>query len=187
MRKWILLLFVLFGTWAWAQEPGGGHESGGIPTTVYYQALNFFALLAVLFFFLKKRIGTHFEKRHEVLTTALTESRRAKEEAEKKHQEYSVRLRDLEKEASQTLENIRREGEEVKRRLVEEARRLAENIELDAKRTAENEVAKARTHLYEETVTQVLEGARALLKKTVVETDQRRLNKEFVEKIEAVQ
>ena len=140
-----------------------------------------------LVYFLKPKVGAFFNGRRETVLAALKEANRIKTEAENKHQEYVIKIQELQKEQDSVLEQIRRDGEETRKRIMEEAKRLSENIKNEAARAAETEVEKARSELYDEVLQQALDGARALLVKSVAENDQRRLQKEFVEKIEVVQ
>ncbi|MDZ4677307.1 MAG: ATP synthase F0 subunit B [Oligoflexia bacterium] len=168
----------------------GSHASGanhGVPKIVYYQALNFFGLLIILYFVVKNKVSGYFSARHKTLTAAITEAQRMRTEAAKMHEEYSVKIQNLEREAGQMLEQMKLEGKEAKQRLLDEAKKLVENIEREAKRTAQNELDRAKAELYDDVLQQALDGARTLLTNTVVDNDQRRLQKEFVEKIEAVQ
>ncbi len=183
------MIILIINVFAYAAD-GGGHAAGGhqgIPKTVFYQALNFFTLMILLYFILRNKVGGFFSSRHKNLTVALAEAQRVKAEAAKVHEEYTLKIQNLEREAGNMLEQMRSEGKDAKQRLLDEAKKLAENIEKEAKRTAQNELDRAKTELYDEVLQQSLEGARQLLAKTVVDNDQRRLQKEFVEKIEAVQ
>jgi F-type H+-transporting ATPase subunit b len=158
-----------------------------IPKVVFYQAINFFCLVGLLYYFLRKPVKAHFTKRHDDLTSALREAKKLKEEAEVKHQEYVLKIRNLENESAKILNQIKAEGEASKLRMIDEGKRISEAIQSEAKRTANNQIEKARAELYEEILEQALTGARTLLTKSVAEKDQLRLQREFVEKIEAVQ
>jgi F-type H+-transporting ATPase subunit b len=158
-----------------------------IPKVVLYQAINFFCLVGLLYYFLRKPVVAHFAKRHDDLTLAIREAKKLKEEAEAKHQEYVLKIKNLEGESTKILNQIRSEGEASKQRMIEEAKRISDSIQMEAQRTANNEIEKARAELYDEVLEQALAGARTLLTKSVAEKDQLRLQKEFVEKIEAVQ
>jgi F-type H+-transporting ATPase subunit b len=166
---------------------GGEHHSEGIPKSVVYGAINFAGVLALLYYFTRDKVRSYFSSRHEKLTAAIREAKILKDEADRKHSEYTEKIRNLEREAGNILSQIRREGEETKARMIDEAKKLAETIEAEAKRAAQNEVEKAKAQLYDEVLQQALDGARSVLAKSVAENDQRRLQKEFVEKIEAVQ
>jgi F-type H+-transporting ATPase subunit b len=191
VKKRLIFFFTVLGLslfclLALGEEGEVGHEAG-IPRVVFYQALNFFGLGAILYFLLRKKVSGYFAKRHDDLTKALREARVLKEEAERKHQEYVLKIKKLEIDAESILNQIRKEGEATKQRITEEAKRLAATIESEAKKAADNEVEKARAELYDEVLDQALKGARSLLTSSVAEKDQLRLQKEFVAKIEAVQ
>jgi F-type H+-transporting ATPase subunit b len=189
-RWWLGLIalgILICSTLAFGEEGAAESHASGIPRIVFYQALNFFGLIAILFYLMRNKVQAFFLKRHEVLTAALTEARRVREEAEKKHQEYTIKIQNLENESGNLIAQIRKEGEEAKNRLISEAKVLAETIHKEAKRTAENEIEKAKADLYDEVLQQSLEGARRLLETSIVTNDQKRLQREFVEKVEAVQ
>src|SRR5947208_3449106 len=109
--KVILFLTLFFVAGVVSAEEGHGE---GIPKIVYYQALNFFGLLLIMFFIVKGKVSGFFNKRREELTKAIGESRRLKEEAEKKHEEYSIKIQTLEKETEASMEKIRQDGEAAK-------------------------------------------------------------------------
>jgi F-type H+-transporting ATPase subunit b len=182
-----LLAFIFLLSLASLGSEGEALSEHSIPKVVLYQAVNFFGLLLIMYFALRKKVSAYFSRRHDDLTAVLLEAKKQKEEAEQKHQRYSLKIKNLEKEGAKVLDQIRIEGEESKKRIVEEAKRISESIQIEAKRSADNESEKARAELYGEVLEQALSGARALLVKSVVDNDQRRLQKEFVEKIEAVQ
>jgi len=184
---WIFVVVTILSPCAFAEEGAGSHAEGGVPRIVLYQALNFFGLLIILFFVVKNKVGGFFAKRHETLTLALNEAKKQKQEAEKRHQEYVIKIQNLERDATVFIDQIKKDAEESKKRIIEEAIKLVEVVRQEAKRSAENEIEKAKAQLYDEVLQQSLDGARGLLGESIAENDQRRLQKEFVEKIEAVQ
>ncbi len=168
------------------EHEGAAHE-GGIPQIVFYQAINFFGVVLLLFFIGRKKVSGFFNKRYEALAGAVREAKLLKEAAEKKHEEYTVKIQNLNRESEKILQQIRADGEETRRKIIEEAQRVAAAIQVEAQRAAANEIERAKVHLYEEVLQQALDGAHVLLTKSIAEGDQKRLQKEFVEKIEAVQ
>ena len=189
-KKWLGIFFaaiIIITSVAFAEESGSEAHESGIPRIVFYQALNFFGLIVILFYLTKSKVKDFYFQRHKTLTAALTEAKRIREEAEKKHQEYTIKIQDLEKQADAVIEKIRLEGEQAKNRMIAEAKTLAQAIDLEAKRTASNEIEKAKAELYDEVLQQALDGARGILEKSIAANDQKRLQREFVDKIEAVQ
>jgi F-type H+-transporting ATPase subunit b len=172
-------------TFAFAEE--AEVHSGGIPRIVFYQALNFFGLIAILIYLVRSKVSAFFFERHKTLTAALTEAKKIREDAEKKHQEYTIKIQNLENQSDSLIDQIRREGEEAKSRMIEEAKSLAAAIEVESKRSAQNEIDRAKSEIYDDVLQQALTGAHTLLEKSIAANDQQRLQREFVEKIEAVQ
>ena len=161
------------------------HE-GGIPKIVFYQALNFFALIGLLYYLTKNKVTGFFNKRHETLKAAVNESRRLKEEAEKRHQDYTLKFQKLDQDTEENIEKIKREGAETKKRIIEEAHKTAAIIEAETKKAIELELNRAKKQLFEEALEKSLTGAKELLEKNVEASDQQRLQKEFMTEVESM-
>lgn len=151
-----------------------------------YQAINVSILAGILFWFLKPKVIEMFKSRSIDLQKAVTESKRLKEEAEVQKEEIQNRLRKLSATANETLARVQAEANALKARMKEETAKAINDIQREAKLAAEREILKAQGTLYEEALESSLSQARKLLTEGVVATDQKRLQKEFVEKIEAV-
>lgn len=170
-----------------AEAHSGHHVPTEIPKSVPFQALNFFLFIALLVFLLRKAVKAFFATRHDQLMKAVREARKAQELAEQKHKEYQEKLRTLEKTANSSLEDTRREAEEYRARMIKEAKQIAANIEEEARKTADYEIARAKVQLREQAINEALEVARQAISKSIAESDQQRLQNEFVEKIRVVQ
>lgn len=187
MKKVIIFfMLALIPFLALASDSHHGAEEG-VPRVVLYQFINFFALVGLIFYFTRSKMSQFFRLRSENLMASLKEAKRLKQEAETRLQEYTEKLDQLQRENAQTLQRIKEEGLATRKRMEEEAERSARAMEEEVRKTAMSEIEKAKTTLYEEVLQGSLDGARALLSKSVVENDQRRLQKEFVDKIEVVQ
>ncbi len=187
-KTFLILVVSLIGIYAFAEESAeAAHHEGGIPRIVYIQAFNFFGLLAIFYFLLRKKVSGFFATRHETLKVAVNESRRLKEEVEKKHQDYLTKLQSLEKTGAETLEKIKKDGESLKARIIQEAVKASSLIEKEALKTIEHEISKAKKILFEEALDFSLDGAKAILEKNIAPADQERLQKEFVARVGKVQ
>jgi F0F1-type ATP synthase membrane subunit b/b' len=161
-------------------------EHHGIPNVVFYQALNFAGVLSLIYILMRDNVKAFFKTRSQSVTEKLQEAKRLHQEATGRLQEVKTKLRELEIEGQTLIKKMKEEGEAYRLQMEKETVRLVETIQTEAKRAAQNELDRSREVLYEEVLSQALEGARGLLDKSVAEKDQRRLQKEFVEKIEAV-
>lgn len=185
-RNLVLILAIsAWGAYSLASGPAGehGHAEGGVPSTVYFQALNFFGILFILGFFLRKKIVGFFDKRHEELKLAVEESRRMRREVQKRHEDYTVKIQSIDKLTQEVLQKISQEGQQARERIISEAQKAAQLIEAEAHKTVEAEITKAKKQLIQDTLDASLSGAKELLKENIKEQDQRKFQDEFTKKI----
>ncbi len=184
----IFFLILLALPMTLAASEGGHHAIGEIPwKAIFYQCLNFFLLIGILVYFLKDKVRDSMKSRHELLAKAVHESQQARRAAEDAKKEIGAKLKDFEAENKKLIERVKTDGVALHAKIKAEAQKSAQNLEAEAHRMIENEMAKAKEKILEDVTLQALDGARGLLSQSVEEPDQRRLQKEFVKKIEAVQ
>jgi F-type H+-transporting ATPase subunit b len=177
------------------EHAGAGHESGeahgasheeGIPNEVWFQFVNFALFAGLIVYFLRQPVKTYFKDRANSFRLAMTKAEASRAEAEKQKREIESRLRTLENSAQDSLTHARAEADELRKRIVREAQELSAKLKEDAQRTAEIELQRAKTELREEVLTQAVTAAKAVLSEKIAEGDQKRLQTEFVDKIQAV-
>ncbi len=158
-------------------------DSGVLLKDFLYRVLNFSIVVALLVYFLRKPLKKGLAGRSEEIEKALSEAKKAKEEAEAKFAEYDLKLSQATVEIEEISASIRREGELEKQRIIENAKAMAEKIEADAERTADIEVAKAREQLQREAVQLAVALAEDLLKKNFTKEDDTRMIDEYIQKV----
>lgn len=186
-----MIRLILLSTMAFAEEAhhtaAGAHEAHGIPwSSIGIQAFNFGFLVLVLFMLLRKTISSHFQSRAREYNQLVERAEDARRLAEKSHREIKERLSKLEVSAEEGIANAKSEAEELKGRMISEAKALSVKLEQEAQRTVAVEVEKARAQLRQELLGQALEASRASLKTSLSSTEQKKLQNEFVEKIQVV-
>jgi F-type H+-transporting ATPase subunit b len=168
-----------------AGEHGAGHEEG-IPNDVWFQCINFLLFAGVVDYLLRQPLKTYFKDRANSFRLAMTKAEASRQDAEKQKREIENRLRTLENSAQDSLVHARAEAEELRKRIVREAQELSAKLKEDAQRTAEIELQRAKTELREEVLAQAVTAAKSVLSEKIAEGDQKRLQTEFVDKIQAV-
>lgn len=163
----------------------GGH-GGGIPMDVWFSTANFALFIGLMAYFIAKPVKGYFEARAANYRAALTRAEAARAEAEKQKQEIATRLAALENSAQQSITQARAEAEQLRANIVREAQELSGKLREDAKRTADIEVQRAKVELREEVLSQAVAAAKSVLKERIAEPDQKRLQSEFVGKIQEV-
>ena len=178
-----VLLLIILSSFVYAS--GGEHQadSGVLLKDFLYRVLNFSIVVAILVYFLTKPLKKGLAGRREEIENALSEAKKAKEDAEAKFAEYDRKLAQATEEIAEISDAIRREGELEKQKIIANAKAMAKQIEQDAGKAAELEVAKARQVLQREAVQLAVGIAEELLKKNFTKDDDARLIDEYMQKV----
>ncbi|HRK06342.1 MAG TPA: ATP synthase F0 subunit B [Pseudobdellovibrionaceae bacterium] len=165
---------------------GSGDHHGGIPTVLWLQVVNFVLYVGLLVYLLRKPVRSFFEGRVENYNSALKRAEAQKREAETKRREIQERLTRLESTSAQSIAEARAEAEALRQRVLVEAKELSEKLRAEAQRTAQIELERAKFALRQEMLSQSVQLASKILADKIQEPDQKRLQSEFVEKIQVV-
>jgi F-type H+-transporting ATPase subunit b len=166
-------------------EEGGHHANSGAQMKDFaWRCLDFAVLAAIAFWAIKKAdVKGSLAGRRSGIERALKEAVEAKEQAEKKFQEYSQRLEQANKEIEVISANMKREGEEEKARIIAEAHTAAARIKAQAETAAAQEVLKARAELRAEAARLAVEIAEQKITKNIAKGDQDKLVGEYISKV----
>lgn len=168
------------------QAGGGAYEGGGIPTVFWLQIVNFALYVGAIIFFARGPIREMFKGRYDGFYSAVKRAEAAKAEAEAKRKEIQDRLTKLEATRDEAIQKARSEAAALKNQIIEEARLVSAKLKDDAERTTRVEVERAKFELREELLNQSVLMSKRLLADKIQEPDQKRLQSEFVEKIQVV-
>ena len=179
-------LFLALGGVALAAS-GGEHHDAGVPTrTVIFQLINLSLFVGVLVFFIRKPIRDYFSTRSLTYRDAAEKAERAIKQAELQKVEMAEQLSQLSSSADASLGKAKEEAEELKRQIIQEAENLTLTLRQEAERTVKYEIERAKAALRDEMLEQAIHVAQTRLDGKMAEPDQRRLQTEFVEKIQVV-
>ena len=137
----ILGMITVFAAEAFASGGGGDHAFPWLHLGVSF--FNFAIFIGLILKFGGPGITSHFATRREDLMANLNESKRLREEAEKKFEEYTTRLDNLEQERKELLDEYHEQGEREKEKLVDEAKAQVEKMRSDAELIIQQEMRKA--------------------------------------------
>lgn len=168
-----------------AAEEGAHHvDSGAQMKDFAWRCLDFAVLAAIAFWALKKAdVKGSLAARRTGIERTLKEAVEAKEQAEKKFQEYSERLDQANKEIEGISLNMKREGELEKERIIAEAQVAAERIKAQAESAAAQEVLKAKGELRAEAARLAVEIAEQKIVKNITKGDQDKLVGDYISKV----
>lgn len=187
--KFVVTAVVLAIPFALASSFGNSSDehhapASGLPTVVILQFINFGLYVGLVVFFARKPIADYFKNRQANFYTALKRADAARAEAQARRSEIQARLSKLEASRDESLQTARTEAETLRNQIVDEAKALSAKLQQDAERTAQVEIERARTMLREELVNQSVAMAQRILSDKMQEQDQKRLQDEFVQKID---
>jgi F-type H+-transporting ATPase subunit b len=154
--------------------------------TIGVETLNMGLLTALLIYLLRHMVIAHFKGRRQTYTELVERAEAAKTAAEKSHREIAQKLAELQQSADENIRNAQAEAAAMKQKLMGEAQVLAKKLEDDAHRAVETEIEKAKTQLRAELLTEAIHVSRDALKETVGSSEHKRLQTEFVDKIQVV-
>lgn len=152
-----------------------------------FKVINFVILMAILMKFLSKPLGNFLKKRQARVRQTLEDAEKASAEAEKKIRDYEKRLARIDEEIEEIHHMLREEGEREKARIIREAENMAEKVKEQARSTAQQEIQEAQRILREEMADLAVKVAEEILKKSIGESDQKRLVEEYVDQIGTIQ
>lgn len=187
-RKFPLVFVVftaLFASFAIASSGGGEHgaEVTGWLITDSYRVMNFAVLAAGLFFLLRKPATEFFKSRTTDIEKQLSELNAKKNAAEVALAEYNEKLALLENETDKIVAQYIEQGEASKKRILEEAKKAAVKLEEQAQRNIAYEFGKAKKQLQDEVISQALDKAEEIVKKSISSDDQEKLVDEYLGKV----
>lgn len=181
----LLLTASVTGPTVWAAS--GGHGDHGVPWgLIIPQIVNFSILVFLLVYLLRNKAKAHFQERSESYQALLTRAESAKKEAEANKKEISERLARLESTAEETVTRAKAEAADLKAKILEDAENLSRRLKEEAKRTADFEIQRAKEELRQDLLQQAVQDARQSMEKDVQDPDQKRLQNEFVQRVQVV-
>ncbi len=183
VRSLLLTLMILVVTSSIVYASGGSDEGsghGGQLLDFGWRVINFVILVGLLYWLLKDRIKVFFSGRRTDIKLSLEEAMAAKEEAEKRFEEYSAKLDKATEEISEISEMIRAQGLAEKEKIIENAKITAERMKEDAQSRIEQETKKAKSQLRAEAVELSIQMAEEILKKNVSEKDHENIVEDYL-------
>ena len=182
---------VLLASSGFASEGGeGAHhaDSGAQLKDLGWRVLNFAVLIGIIVWALKKAdVKGSLAARQADIEKSLKDAEAARDAAEAKLREYSIKLDQASKEIDELHAAIVREGEQEKSRIIAEANAAAEKIVAQAALSAEQETVKARNELRAEAARLAVEIATGKLTGAIQKNDHDRFVGEYLDKVVQIQ
>jgi len=194
MLKTILTTLLVLGVVAMACASesgggGGGHAGGGAQLKDFiWRVIDFSVLAAIIIWALiKQNVKGGLKARQDEIERTLRDAAEARDAAELKLKEYTIKLEQANREIDEISATIRHEAELEKSRIVAEAAVMATKIQEQARQVADQEVQKARAELREEAARLAVELAEKKIREHITKSDQDRLVGDYLTKVVQLQ
>ncbi|MBZ0120396.1 MAG: hypothetical protein K8H88_25620 [Sandaracinaceae bacterium] len=173
------------GHGAGADTHSGEHASHATDwTEVLATVVNFLLLCAILVFLARKPLTEYLRARRLQIEEGLVEAARLKEEAERKHAEYSERLEQMDEELERMRKEMVQAGEAERDRIIAEAEARAARMRREAQFVIDQRVKQLRADLTREAIEAAVGAAEALLRDATTPQDQKQLADSYLAQLE---
>jgi len=183
LRVSAFLFFVVLVPSAVLAAEGGHGGEGPDWVNFGWRVLNFGVLVGLCYWLLADKIKDFFGGRREEIKTALEEAKLAKEAAERKFEEYSIKLDKATDEIEGVYAMIKAQGLAEKEKIVEDAKKAAEKMKEDTQARIEQEFKKASSQLRLEAVQLSVQVAEDILKRNITPEDHENMVKDYLDKV----
>jgi F-type H+-transporting ATPase subunit b len=146
---------------------------------------NFAVLMFLVGRFAGPSMARFVRERHDTIAKQIDESTRLREEAQRKLEEYTVKLTGLQAEIERMVSEIRADAENDRRRILAEADARAARMKRDAEQQIQAEMQRVKALLERETVLQAVAIAEKLIRDRAGKVEQRELAERFVKSLES--
>lgn len=165
-----------------AGDHGGGLSAEKVWDLVF-RAMNFLAVVIILFLVLRKPIRQFFGNRREEIAETLADLERKKGETEESYAKLESRLAELEAERETILAEYISDGEKEKEKIIANAEEMSSRIQVQAEKAIEREIKSAKDALKQEIAELAASLAEGLVKENITDQDQERLVEEYLDKV----
>lgn len=177
---------LLIASLALAGEAHGEHASPNI-TELIGLAINVIVLFGVVIYFAKGPLAKMMKERRAEAEKMFKETKKVRDAAESKLQEYTQKLDGLNDEIKRLEKEFREEGERERERVIKSAEQAAEKMVADAEAAATQELRKIQRELTEKAANMAVTIAAKLVRENINEDDRRKLISEYIDEINKVQ
>lgn len=169
-----------------AGDAHGGADHGGIPSIVYYQIFNVSILLGGIFYLTKDKVVAFFAGKKSEYLKSQEAAEQALKAAELEHSDIQTKLAKIENTHAETIAKAKADAEQIKKQIVTDAEALAARLRAEAEMSAKLEVQRVKTELREKLLAQAFDQAQKEIASKTTAADQKRLQQDFISKVEVV-
>ncbi len=186
MKKLLALVLLVLPAVAFAASGAHGDHDAIPVKAIIVQCVNVALVIGLLIYLLRKPAAQHFAERSETFNALLNKAEQAKKEAEENRRVISQKLSALEQNAQTSLVQAKDEAEQLRAKIVADAKALSTKLSEEAKKTVDFEILRAKEEIRKDLLQAAVQDAESSMEKGVKDQDQKRLQTEFVQRVQVV-
>lgn len=179
-----LLLTTSFSIGAMAS---GGSDSHGVPTVVYYQAINVFLIVIAGIYFGRSKVAQFFKQKRSQFLMDQNKAQSALQQAQELNDQVKRRIEKLRITQTEVLAKAAIDALELKRQMIANAKLSAQRMQDEAQQMAKLQIEKAKKELRIQLIADAIEISKRDLTSKATSADQKKLQEDFISKVQVVQ
>lgn len=169
---------------------GGGHgteHETGVPRVVIYQLINVLILFGGIYWGMRHKVSAFFTEKRKKFLEEQEKAKQSLVAAEKEHHEVKTRLDKLKNNRLDTISKAKADASDLHKQILADADVMAKRLHAEAELAAKIELQRAKNELREILVKEAFELSKKDITSKATAEDQKRLQKEFISKVEVAQ
>lgn len=184
----ILIPILLTSVYAVASggEHGAAHQEG-VPKVVLYQAINVAIIFIAAYWFARHKVSAFFHEKRQKYLQDQDKAKQALITAQHEHHEVKTRLDKLKNNRLDTISKAKADAQDLHKQIIADAKLMVKRLQTEAELAAKIELQRAKNELRSMLVKEAFELSKKDINTKTTAEDQKRLQKEFISKVEVAQ
>jgi F-type H+-transporting ATPase subunit b len=162
-------------------------DHGGVPKVVLYQAINVLIIFLMGYWLARHKVTAFFKEKRKKYIEAQNKSKQALISAQNDHHEVKTRLDKLKSNKLDTLSKAKADASDLRKQILNDAELMAKRLENEAELAAKIELQRAKNELRDALLKEAFILSKRDISSKTTADDQKRLQKEFISKVEVAQ
>lgn len=189
MNKFVSFLVMAFiSSGAIASSAGESHgESHGIPPVVFYQTINVLIILVTGIFYGRPKVAQFFKQKRNQFLLDQNKAQSFLQAAQVEHSEAKRRLEKLRSTYEEAISKAGADANDLKKQLIQDAEQNAKKMKTEASQMARFQIEKAKKEVRTQLIVEAFELSKKDLSGKATSADQKKLQEDFISKVQVVQ
>lgn len=184
----LVVINLLLSRLVFASSGHDAHDADhGVPAVVYYQAINVGIILMAGFYYGREKIVGFFTNKKTQFLQAQEKAQATLKQAEKEHHEVKARLDKLKGNKEESLLKAKADATDLKNQIIQDAHALAKKLKDEALLSSKLEIERAKYQLKDQLIREAFEISKKDLSAKATSDDQKKLQEDFISKVQVVQ